>query len=154
MLRQEVLAFIKALSNVEVSPLFLWELKKAVAAGKKKKALAARKANASAGESPSGVCEACTSRDPMLLSAPKRKAEELSGSDCPSEPASRRPAPEHPLDNGTSAQGTTGEQAAQRSRQLGPSEGRLAYATVVAGTFSVHLPTGTHKSTAKNLSFY
>jgi len=128
MLRQEELAFIKALSNVEVFPLFLRELKKAVAAGKKK-ALAAHKANASAGERPSGVGEACTSRDPLLLSAPKRKAEELSGSDCPSEPASRRPAPEHPLDNGPSAQGTTGEKDAQSSRQLGPSEGRLAYAS-------------------------
>ena len=63
-----------------------------------------------------------------------------------SEPASRRPAPEHPLDNGPSAHGTTGEEAAQSSRQLGPSEGRLAYATVVAGSASLHLPSGTQKS--------
>jgi hypothetical protein len=149
MLRQEELAFIKALSNVEVSPLFLKEVKKAVAAGKKKKALAAHKTKASAGELPSWVGEASTSHDTLPLSAPKRKAEELSGSDCPSEPASRRPAPEHPLDNGPSAHGTTGEQAAQCSRQLGPSEGRLAYATVVAGTASLHLPSGTQKSIAK-----
>jgi len=45
MLRQEELAFIKAISSVEVSPLVLWELKKAVAAGKKK-TLAAHKATA------------------------------------------------------------------------------------------------------------
>ena len=79
MLRQEELAFIKAISSVEVSPLFLRELKKSVTAGKKKRALAAHKANASANERPSRVGEARTSRDPLLLSAPKRKAEELSG---------------------------------------------------------------------------
>jgi len=36
LLRQEELAFIKPHSSVEVSPLFLREVKKAVAAGKKK----------------------------------------------------------------------------------------------------------------------
>ena len=96
MLKEE-LAFIKALSNVEVSPLFLKEVKKAVAAGKMKTTLAAHKANTSAGERPSWVGEARTSRDPLLMSAPKRKAEELSGPGCPSEPPRRRPATEHQL---------------------------------------------------------
>jgi len=50
MQRQDELEFIKSISNVEVSPLFLRELKKAVAAGKKKKTLAAHKDNALAGE--------------------------------------------------------------------------------------------------------
>jgi hypothetical protein len=37
MLRQEELAFIKAMPNLELSPVFLWELRKAVVVGKKKK---------------------------------------------------------------------------------------------------------------------
>jgi hypothetical protein len=35
-LSQEELAFIEAMSNLELSPVFLWELRKAVMAGKKK----------------------------------------------------------------------------------------------------------------------
>ena len=38
LLRQEELAFIKPHSSVEISPLFLSEMKKAVTAGKKKMA--------------------------------------------------------------------------------------------------------------------
>ena len=78
MLRQEVLGFIKVISNIEVSPIFLRELKKAVAAGKQKKGLVANKANvdsAPALERPSGVGEARTPR--VSLNASKRKAEEL-----------------------------------------------------------------------------
>jgi hypothetical protein len=37
MLKQDDVAFIKALTNVELSPVFLRELKKAMAAGKKKR---------------------------------------------------------------------------------------------------------------------
>jgi hypothetical protein len=37
MLSQEELAFIEAMSNLELSPVFLWEPRKAVLAGKKKK---------------------------------------------------------------------------------------------------------------------
>ena len=75
---------------------------------------------------------------------------ELSGSDCASEPANRRPAPEHPFDNGPKAQGPTGEQAAQNSRQFSLTEGRVAYATVVAGVASLQQPSGLHKSSAKD----
>jgi hypothetical protein len=46
MLRQEELAFVKALGSVELSPTFLRELRKALAAGKRRKALVATKANA------------------------------------------------------------------------------------------------------------
>lgn len=46
MLRQDELAFIQATSNIELSPVFLREVRKAVAACKKRKALAATKANA------------------------------------------------------------------------------------------------------------
>jgi hypothetical protein len=45
MLRQEELDFIKAMSNIELFPVFLQELWKAVVAGKKKMALVASKAN-------------------------------------------------------------------------------------------------------------
>lgn len=37
MLSREEVALIKAMSNLELFPVFLWELKKAVVAGKKKK---------------------------------------------------------------------------------------------------------------------
>ena len=81
-----------------LSPVFLRELRKAVVAGKKKKPLEASKANAtspSALKRQSGVgSEASTSRNSLHLAVSKRKAEELSSLDCPSEPASRRPEPE------------------------------------------------------------
>jgi hypothetical protein len=144
MLKQEEVAFLKALTSIELSPVFLRERKKAMAAGKKRKALAASKATSTAAlERPGG--EARTSRDTLS----KRKAEELSSSDCPSESASRRPAPGHLFDDGPEAQGTTGELAALGSRQLGPTEGGLAYATVVAGVASPQQPSGPHKSIAK-----
>ena len=124
-----------------------------MAAGKKKKTLAATKTSttsASALERPSGAGgEARTSRDPPQLQVSKRKAEELSSSDCLSQPASRRPAPGHLFVDAPEAQGTTGELAAQSSRQLGPIEGGLAYATVVAGVASLQQPSGPHKSAVK-----
>jgi hypothetical protein len=48
MLKQEEVAFIKALTNVKLSPVFLRELKKAIAAGKKQRALAASQATSAA----------------------------------------------------------------------------------------------------------
>ena len=78
----------------------------------------------------------------------KRKAEEISNPDCTTEPASRRPAPGHLFEDGPEVQGTTGELAAQSSRQLGSAEGRLAYAMVVAGVASLQKPSGPHKSPA------
>lgn len=84
-------SLIKAISNIEFSPVILRKLRKAVAAGKKKRALVASKANAtsaSAFERSSGVGgEARSSCDSPQLRVRKRKAEELSSSDCPSEPA-------------------------------------------------------------------
>jgi hypothetical protein len=47
MLKHEELPFIKAMSHTELSSFFIRELRKAIAAAKKKKALAASKANAS-----------------------------------------------------------------------------------------------------------
>jgi non-homologous end joining protein Ku len=85
MLKQGELEFIKAMSNTEISSVFFRELRKAMAAAKKKRALVGSKANAtnaSALEHNSRVrSEAQTFRE---IPQPKRKAEELSSSDCPS----------------------------------------------------------------------
>jgi hypothetical protein len=144
MLKREEVAFIKALTSVKLSPVFLQELTKAMAAGKRKKALAASKATSTAAlERPVG--EARTSRE----SLGKRKAGELSSSNCPSEHASRRPAPGHLFDDGPEAQGTKGELAALGIRQLGQTEGGLVYAAVAAGVASTQEPSGPHKSAAK-----
>ena len=73
------LAFIKAISNVDLSPVFLQELRKAVAAGKKKKAPATSRHNAmspSAFKCHSGVgSKAWTSRCSSQLHVRRRKAE-------------------------------------------------------------------------------
>lgn len=115
-----------------------------MAAGKKKKALAASKANAIAsvleGQSRFGS-EALTSRESPQLPVSKRKAEEFSSSDGISEPANRRPAPR------PASQVFTGELAAEGSCQLGPAEGGLAYAAVVAGRAGSS--SGSHKPLAK-----
>jgi hypothetical protein len=143
---------MKAISNTGLSPVFLQELRKAVAAGKKK-ALAASIANAmsaSALKRNSGVGdEAQTSRNSQQLHVSKRKAKELSSSGCPSEPASRCPAPGHLFGGRPAAQGTMSEQAAQSSQQLGSNEGGLAYGAVVAGRADPQQPSGPHKSSAK-----
>jgi hypothetical protein len=58
--RQEDLEVIKAMSNLEPSPVFLRELRKGVVAGRKKKAIAdsnAKATSASALERQSGVGE-------------------------------------------------------------------------------------------------
>ena len=54
------------------------------------------------------------------------------------------------FDDGPEGHGTTDELAAQSCRQLGPTEGGLAYATVVAGVASLQHPIGPHRSTAKS----
>jgi hypothetical protein len=152
MLRQEELAFIKAISNIDLSPVFLRGLRKAVEAGKEK-ALAASKANttsASALERQMRVGnEALTSRDSQQLAVRERKAKRAFQLRLPSEPASRRPAPGHLFSDGPPAQGTTGELAAQSNRQVGSTEGGLTYAAVVAGRADPQQPSGPHKPPAK-----
>jgi hypothetical protein len=144
MLKQEEVAFFKALTNVKLSPVFLRELKKAIAAGKKQRALAASQATSAAAlQRPDGEDRAF--RDSLS----KRKAEVLNSSDCPSEPASRRPAPGHLFVDGPESQGTTGELAALGSRQLDSTEGGLVHAEMAAGAASLQQPSGPHKSTAK-----
>jgi hypothetical protein len=77
MLRQKKLAFIKSVSNIEFSPVFIREICKAVVTGRK--ALAVSKAN---DRSPTDLerqnrfgSEALTSRDSSQLTVSKRKAE-------------------------------------------------------------------------------
>jgi hypothetical protein len=117
MLRQEELAFIKAMGTIKLSPVLLRELRKAMAASNKRKNVPA---------STSGVIDEATTT-PEKPSACKRKTEEISNDSATDEPASRRrSAPGHLVDEEPEAQGATGEQAAQSSRQLGAAEGRLA----------------------------
>jgi hypothetical protein len=64
--------------------------------------------------------------------------------------SSCRPEPGHLLDGGPEASGTRGELAFQSSRQLGATEGRLAFPKMVVGVASLQKPSGPHKSTAKS----
>jgi hypothetical protein len=139
MLRQKKLPFIKAIGTNELSPVLPRELRKAMAAAKKKVLASTAPTGGAVGDAPTFLDQP---------NACKGKAEEISSADCTNEPASRRPAPGHVFEEGPEVQDTTGELAAQSSRQLGSAEGRLAYATVVAKAASLHKPSGPHKSTA------
>jgi hypothetical protein len=115
MLRQDELAFIKAISSLQVSPALLRE----VAAGSRSTAR---------GGGPKAYSQlAC-----------KRKVNELLSSDDSMEPANRRPSP----DIGSALLPVTGEQAAIGSRLLGPSEGGATYAAVLAGDITPQEPSG------------
>ena len=115
MLRQEGLAFLKAISSARPSPALVKELRKAKTNAKKKKrptVLAGRRKTTKVAE--------------------KRKANELASSGDTSEPAKRRPTTGDgyaPLP--VSSTSATGEQAATGGRQLGSSEGGATYAAVV-----------------------
>jgi hypothetical protein len=89
MLKQEGLAFMKAISTLQLSSALLRKLRRAVAVSMRRKALAPGKAK------PSGevVDDVQSSYKPLQLPAGKRKAAELSTLDCVSEPAARRLAP-------------------------------------------------------------
>jgi hypothetical protein len=83
MLGQRELAFIKAFTELVPSALFLEELRKAVAAAKRSRALGATASTSTCGDEAGA---------PLHQNACKRKA----APDCATEPACRRPAPEHP----------------------------------------------------------
>ena len=129
MLKQEELAFIKALSNFELSPALLRELKKAMAARRRRtKALAPCKDktyNIAITESHStgfgAGSEAQPSRKLSQQLAGKRKGYELSSSEGSTVPVTRRPAPGPLCVDGYAELGTTGEPAAGSSRQLCPT---------------------------------
>jgi hypothetical protein len=83
------------------------------------------------------------------MPANNRKADELCSPDGLSEPSSRRPVQGNLFGEGPAAQSSTGELDAERSRQLGPTEGGLAYAAVVAWRTGPQQPSGPHKPPAK-----
>jgi hypothetical protein len=128
-LKQEELAFMKFISTLQLSPALLRELRKAMAASKKRRALASSKVKPS-GEA---VDEVQSSHKPLQQPAGKRKAAELSTSDGVSEPAARRPVPNALAVEGSAALSAADELTAGSSRQPCPMEGGPAYAAVVAG---------------------
>ena len=114
MLRQEELAFIKALSTFKFSPAALKELRMALSRRKKRPMVPARSRS---------TMPASGARVPQRSwsqLAGKRKANELASSGDSSEPANRRPAPTAASAPLPVTSAVTGEQAATCSRQLGP----------------------------------
>jgi len=142
MLRQEELAFVKAISAMQLSPAILKELRMALSRRKK---MSIVPVGIRSNTSTSGAT--ATQR----LLAGKRKANELASSGDSSEPAIRRPTPDAgsaPLPANSSE--VTGEHAASCSRHLVSPEGGETYATVLAGSAAPHQPSGPLKPTAMN----
>jgi hypothetical protein len=143
MLRQEQLAFIKALSTFQLSPAVLKELRMALYRRKKKPLVPA----ASRSTMPAGGTKVPQRSSSQL--AGKRKANELATSGDSFELSNRRPAPtagSAPLLANTSV---TGEQAATSSRQLvPPPQGGATYATALAKPVAPLQPSGSLKPTA------
>jgi hypothetical protein len=143
LLRQEELAFVKALSTFQVSPAVLKELRMALSRKKKRPAVPA----GSRSTAPRG-CAGAPQRPSGQL-AGKRKANELASPGDSPEPANRRPAPgEGSAPLPASATAVTGEQADSCSQQLDPPEVGVTYATVLAGTVAPFQPSGSLKPTA------
>ena len=137
MLRQEELAFFKAISTLQLSPAILKELRMALSRRKKKPAVPA----GSRSTAPWGVVGAPQRTSGQLVG--KRKANELVSSGDTSEPTNRRPAPSEgsaPLP--ASAPAVTGKEAESCSRQLGQPEGGSTYAAVLAGSVDPFRPSG------------
>ena len=142
MLRQEDLAFIKAISTLQLSPAIHKELSMALSRKKKKSVPAGSRSTA-----PGGGARA--PQRPSRQLAGKRKANELASSGDSSEPANRSPAPSEgsaPLP--ASASAVTGELDTSCSRQLGPPECGTTYAAVLAGPVAPFQPRGLIKPTA------
>ena len=142
-LRQEELAFIKAISTLQLSPELLRELKMAMSQRNKKAAVSA----GSHGTTSGGGTKAL--HRPPIQFAGNRKANELARSGDSSEPANRRPAPgaaSSPLF--ASASAVASEQAVSCSRKLLSPKGRVTYAVALAGSVAPFQPSGSLKSTA------
>jgi len=125
MLRQEELAFFKAISTMQLSPATLKELRMALSRRKKKPVVPV-----GIRSTISGSGARAPQRLPSLL-AGKLKANELVSSGGSSEPAIRRPAPDAgsaPLPAISSE--VTGEHAVSCSRHLVSPEGVKMYAAV------------------------
>jgi hypothetical protein len=122
-LKQDELAFLKAMSCVQLSPALLKELRKAVVNGKKKRPTVPTGSR----NTIFGGASTASHRSSYKV-AGKRKAKELASSSESSEPATRRPAPGAGSAPQPEASKTaTGEQAASGGRQLGSSEGGAIY---------------------------
>jgi hypothetical protein len=140
MLRQEELAFIKALSTFQVSPAVLKELRMALSRRKEKPLV------------PAGIrstMPAGGTRVPQRSSsqlAGKRKANELASSGDSSEPANRRPAHTAGSAPLPATSSVTGEQAATCSRQLVSPKGGVTYAASLAGPVTPILPSGSESA--------
>ena len=138
MLRQDQLAFVKAISTFQMSLALLKELRLAMAQRKKKPAVPAGRRSTTSGSG------ARTSQ--QLVG--KCKANELANSGDSREPAHRRPAPSAgptPLPANSSAMG---EQAADSSQQPGTYGGGATYAAVLAAPVAPTQPSGSLKPTA------
>jgi len=148
MLRQEELVFMKSMSTAKHSPVFLHELRKAMASGKKN--LAPTNANVSsvsAIESQHAASnEAQTSCEFYQLLASKGKAYKLTSSGGITEPASHLPAPKHLVCGPGLHRRTSGA----GSRELDPEFG-LAYAAIVAVLADPQQPRGPYKPLPKGL---
>jgi hypothetical protein len=142
MLRQEELAFIKAMGGLRKAMVASSKKKKNVPASRGATAIDAFKKKMNV---PAPRRAATTTAQ---TSASKRKAAVNPTDSATDEPAFRRPAPGHLIGGEPEVRDATGEQAAQCSRQLGAAEGRLAYALVVAGVASLQMSSGPRKSTA------
>jgi len=143
MLRQEELAFVKAISTMQLSPAILKKLRMALSRRKKKPVVSAgiRSTTSASGAR-------VPQRLPTLLTG-KRKTNELASSGDSSEPAIRRPASDAgsaPLPANRSA--VPGEHAASCSRHLVSPEGGETYAAVLAGSVAPLQRSGPLKPTA------
>ena len=135
MLRQEELAFVKAISTMQLSPAML-----------KNGFVSAKEASGACRDSQHHICKWSQSPQslPSLL-AGKRKANELVILGDSSEPANRRPATgagSAPLP------AVTGEHAASCSRHIVSPEGGETYAAILDGSVAPFQPSGPLMPTA------
>jgi hypothetical protein len=142
MLRQEELAFIKALSTFQLSPAVLKELRMALSRRKKKPLVSAGSRSTVSGGG------ARVPQRSLSQFAGKRNANEVASSGDSSEPANRRPAPGAGSAPLPATSEVAGEQAATCSRQLVPPERGVPYAAALAGPVAPFQPSGSLKPTA------
>ena len=141
-LRQEELAFVKAISTMQLSPANLKKLRMAMSRRKKQPVVPAGI------RSTSGNGARAPQRLPSLL-AGKRNANELVSSGDSYELATRRRTPDAgsaPLPANLSE--VTGEHAVSCSRHLVSPEGGKTYAALLAGSAAPHQSSGPFKPTA------
>jgi len=138
LLRQEDLAFFKAISTLQLSPAFLREVRNAMSRRKKPVV-------SSGAAAPRPGWEQSPHRPSSNL-AGKRKVNDLPSSDDSSEPANRPGAGTAPLPANTSS--VTGEHAASCSQQLVSPELGVTYAAALVGFVAPLQSNGSLKPTA------